>query len=230
MPAKVDYQALSDFNVVGGDLSKAISADAYSWIVKLLITKRLGYGANRILDVGCGRGRQVAHLDNVVGLDADLPSLRFAKRLSDNDFVFAYANWLPFRESSFDFVIMSEVIEHLPDQRGAVKEVTRVLLPNGRFLIQTPNRRLTLGIFVHRRYGHVREFTLKELRAFLSDLGFEVMLRTASTIPYIPSGSRLYKLNFNRAFFSIWKSLDKIIRLKWDIIVLARKRGSEMFA
>lgn len=198
-------------------------AKEYSWIVKGLLTRRLVQGASRILDIGCGRGGQTARLKNAVGLDVDLPRLRFAKSISDNDFVLAHANWLPFRDDSFDRVIMSEVIEHLPDQSGAVEEVDRVLSAYGRFLIQTPDRRITLGIFIHRIHGHVHEFTPRDLNSFLLEHGFETIFRTGSTIPYIPSTSRLQRLNHNRAFFRIWRLLNAVLPLTWDIIVLAKR-------
>jgi len=40
-------------------------------------------------------------------------------------------------------------------------------------------------------------------------------------MPYIPSTSRFEKLNYNKLFFSIWKFLDKIVPIKWDVIVLS---------
>jgi SAM-dependent methyltransferase len=45
---------------------------------------------------------------------------------------------LPFGEGSFDFVLCIHVLEHVPDDRGAIAELHRVLRPGGRAVLQVP--------------------------------------------------------------------------------------------
>jgi SAM-dependent methyltransferase len=47
---------------------------------------------------------------------------------------------LPFRNESFDLVLMLEVIEHLPDIPHTLREIARVLKPGGTAIVTTPNR------------------------------------------------------------------------------------------
>ena len=48
------------------------------------------------------------------------------------------AHHLPFPDGSFDVVIISEVLEHIPDDRGAIAEMVRVLRPGGRLAVTVP--------------------------------------------------------------------------------------------
>ncbi|MBT8228697.1 MAG: methyltransferase domain-containing protein, partial [Bacteroidia bacterium] len=47
---------------------------------------------------------------------------------------------LPFEEGTFDIVVSSEVIEHVPDPLKAITEMHRVLKPGGILVLTTPNR------------------------------------------------------------------------------------------
>jgi ubiquinone/menaquinone biosynthesis C-methylase UbiE len=211
-----------DLEEMQTDARKATSANAFSWIIKGNITMEFADDAKEILDVGCGWGRELIRLEDAVGVDICLPFLKTARNYTRNTVTLADAHYLPFRDGSFDFVVISEVVEHMEQPMRVMNELKRVLKPKGRLLIQTPNRLLTLGKFISsKKCGHVHEFTYTELKNLLEFLGFKIRQRTGSTIPYIPSTSRFEKLNHNALFFSLWKFLDKMIPLKWDIIVLS---------
>ena len=100
-----------------------------------------------VLDCGCGMGfylMVMGQLRNVqlTGVDTDIQRLEFAERfgihatLVDGD-----ATALPFADSSFDRVLMSEVLEHVPDDAAALREVQRVLRPGGILAISVPHAR-----------------------------------------------------------------------------------------
>jgi SAM-dependent methyltransferase len=109
-------------------------------------------GARRVLDVGCGDGqitRLAAGLTGVevaVGIDPTPNQIRVAlERAHANGFARAEAAALPFRDGSFDAVVVCLVFEHVDDVDDAVAEIARVLEPGGRFcfflnhpLLQTP--------------------------------------------------------------------------------------------
>lgn len=97
----------------------------------------------RVLDLGCGRGGIVERLGiqgRWVGVDPDLVSLR-EHRWPDLVRGCAAARRLPFARNSFDVVVTSWVLEHLPAPAETFVEVGRVLRPGGRFLLLTPNAR-----------------------------------------------------------------------------------------
>lgn len=109
---------------------------------------------DRVLDLGCGEGRHVisAYLEEdieAIGVDLSVEDLTTTKEKSapfvrveneDKYFALASANalHLPFADHSFDKVICSEVLEHIPDYEGALKEIQRILKPGGLFCASVP--------------------------------------------------------------------------------------------
>ena len=95
----------------------------------------------RVLDAGCGSGRifryELAKGCHILGVD-------LGTELRDNpnvdDRVRGDVQRLPFAGASFDAVIASHVMEHLPQPEQALSEAARVLKPGGRLLLLTPNR------------------------------------------------------------------------------------------
>ena len=149
----------------------------------------------RVLDLGCGEGRHViaaCALDGVdaVGVDLSLEDLATARqRMQEFDArggtdapLFALlagdALRLPFADASFDAVICSEVLEHIPDYRAALQEIQRVLKPGGFFCASVPRawcERICWRL--SREYhqtpgGHLRIFRAAALRGEIEARGF----------------------------------------------------------
>ncbi len=101
----------------------------------------------RVLDCGCGMGFHLLVLAalrdlRLVGLDPDAGRLEQAQReVPEAELVEGDAQSLPFADESFDKVLMTEVLEHIPDDRRALAEVRRVLRPGGVLALSVPNSR-----------------------------------------------------------------------------------------
>jgi len=97
----------------------------------------------RILDVGCGLGLYVrqfrAFSSDVWGVDIDAEKVAEASQALPN-ICQAPAEDLPFPSSTFDVVLSHEVLEHVDDDRRAVREAYRVLKSGGRLIVFVPNR------------------------------------------------------------------------------------------
>ena len=149
---------------------------------------------DRVLDLGCGEGRHVisAYLEediDAIGVDLCLDDLKstqekFAafedKENTNKSFLLTSANalHLPFADNSFDKVICSEVLEHIPDYEGALAEVERILKPGGLFCASVP-RFWPEWVCWHysddyheNEGGHVRIFLEKQLRRKIEKQGF----------------------------------------------------------
>ena len=113
-----------------------------------------GGPASRVLDVGCGSGALSIGLSE--GADVEMVSMDIlrarieaarARRSSRESaataamrLLRADAESLPFRDETFDAVVATEVLEHLDAPNRLFREVRRVLRPDGRFVLTTPNR------------------------------------------------------------------------------------------
>ncbi len=102
---------------------------------------------DRVLDCGCGFGVHLMQMGrlrrlDLVGVDMARDRLVHARRESvPAALANADSNRLPFRDECFDRVLMSEVLEHLEDDRRALAEVRRVLKPGGILAISVPHAR-----------------------------------------------------------------------------------------
>jgi ubiquinone/menaquinone biosynthesis C-methylase UbiE len=102
-------------------------------------------GARRILDVGSGAGQIAKHLikyadptADITCLDLSHEMLRRARNRLKSDrprFVVADLTRLPFADGSFDCVTCGYVLEHLPDARVGLAELSRVMRPGARMLL-----------------------------------------------------------------------------------------------
>lgn len=99
---------------------------------------------SRLLDAGSGLGwfskRAAARGARVVSLDVGVNILRKVAEKCRTDLVVGSACELNFRDASFDIVVSSEVIEHTPDPRRAVRELCRIVKPGGLLVLTVPNR------------------------------------------------------------------------------------------
>lgn len=156
----------------------------------------------RLLEVGCGDGPYLARASKqtpsaVVGIDISPRILHEARQRVQHEgrpevvrLAAADAVALPFPDAWFDVLLASQVIEHVPDDARALREMRRVLRPGGALIISTDHRDnrvsqalaapvLTLGHllgraayrppFLHRSYGRA------EFVDMLRQAGFEVM-------------------------------------------------------
>jgi len=117
------------------------------------------------LNAGCGEGlfvsflngfnglTRIVHLDLQAPLFSQLPDAR-------HEVIGGSVTDLPFKDGEFDFVLSTEVIEHVEDDTKAFREISRVLNPGGLALISTPTPPAPCDP------AHVREgYTLNELQS-----------------------------------------------------------------
>jgi SAM-dependent methyltransferase len=97
----------------------------------------------RILENGCGVGMYVEHLSpfggQVTGLEYDFERAVEA-HVNSPHIVNAAGEFLPLPASTFDLILSHEVIEHVQDDRAAIREMIRALKPGGRLALFCPNR------------------------------------------------------------------------------------------
>ena len=135
----------------------------------------------RLLDVGCGSGELLKGMHElgwqVEGVDFDPEAVRNASVKGLKVHLGSLAEQ-KFADNTFDAVIMSHLIEHVPDPRALLRECYRLLKPAGHLVIITPN----VNGWGHRLYGvdwrglepprHLHIFAPGPLKAVLRETGF----------------------------------------------------------
>lgn len=153
---------------------------------------------SKFLDLGCGEGRHCfgAYMSeeiDVFGFDMSLSDVGKAKENFDQfnentstkscNFGVADAKKLPFKDNTFDFIICSEVLEHIIDYQSALSEINRILKPEGKLAVSVPKFfpewicwKLSID-YQNTPGGHVRIFKFKELKKDIADYGLNFSQR-----------------------------------------------------
>ena len=128
-----------------------------------------------ILEVGSGLSPMMDDSERIVYSELSFPALRTLKRRQGRGyFVVADATHLPFKAGSFSQVICSEVLEHLPEDRQALREMAAAMNPRGSLIMTFPHRR---GFFAvdDRFVNHFRRYELGEMEANLDEVGLKTV-------------------------------------------------------
>lgn len=128
-----------------------------------------------ILENGCGVGMYVEHLspfgEKVIGLEYDFERAAEA-HINSPHIINAAGESLPLPYGTFDLILSHEVLEHVQDDRAAIREMIRVLQPGGRIVLFCPNRGYpfeTHGIYWNGKYHFGNKLFVNYLPRFLRD-------------------------------------------------------------
>ncbi len=112
------------------------------------------------LDIGCGDGHYAAAAFPAgidAGIDISWPIVAEGRTNGPYRHVaVADGTRLPFCSESFRTIVSNCVIEHIPDIEGLVSEVSRLLVPGGRFIFSVPNDSFTGSLFTVRQLRRLR--------------------------------------------------------------------------
>jgi SAM-dependent methyltransferase len=143
-----------------------------------------------IVDVGCGTGailKQLGNPEKNVGIDLAPEAISFCRQRGLNNVQQGDIHALPFPDASFDAVICSSVLYHqwVSDVEGAVREMHRVLRPDGVLLINVP-----AFPFLHSAHDEAvmtaRRFRKREIQQLLQEQNFKIRRLTYWTTFLFP--------------------------------------------
>ena len=95
----------------------------------------------RILDAGCGSGRnmiELARYGTVTGVELSETSVALARERQCGEVVAGSVLEMPFPNHSFELAVSLDVIEHLEDDLTALREMRRTVAPGGALLVTVP--------------------------------------------------------------------------------------------
>ncbi len=145
------------------------------WLVVRLLRRWLGETRPlEILDIGCGTGANLQALKqfgNTTGSDVSLAAVQYCHSRGLVEVVQQTdANRLPFDSGRFDLVTCLDVIEHIEDDLGMMREVARVLKPGGASLFTTPAHPVLWSVHDESLH-HKRRYRRAEFLEKLHDAG-----------------------------------------------------------
>lgn len=160
-----------------------------------MVEEFISLEGKKVLDYGCGVGAYTqAFLERGAeswGADIDEESLEVAREESQAEFILE-DDGLPFEDNFFDLVFSNEVLEHVGDEEEVVREMMRVLKPEGILIVFVPNKWFpfeTHGMYIGQKYifgnipflswaprfirkvfaSHVRIYTPKRIRKLFKE-------------------------------------------------------------
>jgi SAM-dependent methyltransferase len=110
-------------------------------VLDVVLSKLAPAPGARILDAGCGSGRNMVELagyGTVTGIELSATSVAVARGREVGEVVEGSVLEMPFADDSFELAVSLDVIEHLADDRGALAELRRVVAPGGKLLVTVP--------------------------------------------------------------------------------------------
>ena len=164
-----DHDVRELHNPALSDFTRLMYVTRFQFV--LSIVKQYAPG-KRVLDVGCAQGNFSLALAErgyaVVAIDlrpSFLRYLRFKYEHGHLHCVTATVEAFPFRASTFDLVLLAEVIEHVAYPERLVRDLVRLLSPGGVLVVTTPNGdRLHTGLPTLRAVGDRRELVVRQFR------------------------------------------------------------------
>jgi SAM-dependent methyltransferase len=138
----------------------------------------------------------------------------------------------------FGFVLCQNVLEHVPDDGGAVSELGAALRPGGMLGLLVPAHPRLYGS-LDREYGHERRYTRERLERLIADAGLELVeLRSFNLLGVAgwwwksrrgARGLGHRSLRAYEALLPLWKPLERLFRPRagLSLIALARRSGDQ---
>ena len=138
---------------------------------KLLPNVVKGHCRGRLLDLGCGKVPFYALYREYV---SEIICVDWSNSLHGNGHVDAECDLtkdLPFANASFDSIILSDVLEHIPTPERLWGEMARLLRPGGNLLLSVP-----FFYWLHEEPHDYYRYTKYALRRFAEATGFDILL------------------------------------------------------
>src|SRR5687768_2302408 len=150
------------------------------------ICRTLNTANPRILDVGCGTGanlKMLAAYGRIEGVDISEQAVDFCRERGLDSVKLGAIEELPYESGSFDLVTALDVVEHLDDDVAGLREVRRVLRPDGRVLVFVPAFMFLWGV-QDDVSNHRRRYTLPRLLSAVEEAGFSIEWSSYANISF----------------------------------------------
>jgi ubiquinone/menaquinone biosynthesis C-methylase UbiE len=159
--------------------------------LKYILSKMSMYNGMKILDIGCNTGQTLNSINSfckakLYGIDLNINGIKLAtKQFPKINFRHAPSECIPYKDNSFDYVMINHTIGHVENPDTAISEVFRVLRKGGKLSIVTPNKWYKICMTLNNCVNSykpdptvLRYYTKKSLQKLLEDNNFKVTHKT----------------------------------------------------
>jgi len=148
-------------------------------LLKRYLSLRQGVsGRTTVCDLGTGRGyilKALGEFYNAVGMDLSLEAASFASERDTRVVLGRLPDEVPFADSSFDVVLLLDVLEHIEDDVASLRAAARLVRPGGLVLCTVPAYQW-LWDQNDDYYHHLRRYTLGQMRTLAESAGLTLLL------------------------------------------------------
>jgi len=168
-----------------------------------------------VMDFGCGTSYYTG--SNASGLDLDREML---KKADLENRMLAHYSYVPFKNESFNIVVMCHSLEHTNNPDKPLKQAYRILVDKGKIIVSVPNLRSVKGIwklFYNQTIlsvapDHLTVFTPKMLKQLFQRCGFKP-IKESGDIVYFPLMKRLRLMKLGYWLSKHFPSLSNVFIL-----------------
>lgn len=128
--------------------------------------------ADLILEIGSGISPMITQPRRIIYTDLSFNALSLLKKNGNGWHIVADGTMLPFKMNVFSHAVCSEVLEHIPDDKAVIKELARVIRPNGSLIVTFPHRKCYFSID-DRFVNHYRRYEISDMKTQLHENGFK---------------------------------------------------------
>jgi SAM-dependent methyltransferase len=142
----------------------------------------------RILDAGCGSGRnmiELARYGTVTGVELSETSVALARERRSGEVVAGSVLEMPFPDHSFELAVSLDVIEHLEDDLTALRELRRTVAPGGALLVTVPAYQWLWSGHDEINHHH-RRYTRRSLKRVAEQAGWRQVRTTYFNFLLLP--------------------------------------------
>lgn len=158
-PQKSDFQKMHFYEKFAADFDSVVNMYDTKKRLAVVFDELLAnehIKNKQLLDAGCGTGwfsaAAVKRGAKVTSMDLGEKLLNEVAKKCKSERVVGSILDIPFKKNTFDYVIVSEVIEHVPDPDRALRECYRVLKSHGVLVLTTPNKFWYLFLIIARLF------------------------------------------------------------------------------
>ena len=169
--------------------------------------------SGKVLDIGCGDGKGLYKLKNegweTYGVEISELAIEYARKMRHLNIFNGFVEDAMFEDEFFDVIILSQVLEHLPNPLSTLKEINRILKNDGLLIISIPNvesfdakhfKKYWTGWELPRHFYH---FSPLSVELLLNKAGFDILKKEFDNNPNIFLSSFKYVLE-DKGFPTIW--------------------------